>query len=55
MNMTNMCQAFHSLPQPGGLLDQDSYHVTGMMLVLEVQAEKEKLDMEKERARASRH
>jgi hypothetical protein len=39
-----MCQAFHSLPKSGGILDQDAFLVVGMRLVLLVQQEKWEAD-----------
>ncbi len=52
INITNTCQAFNCLPSPGGLLDQDSYLVHGMQLVLEAQAERQKMDQEKAERKA---
>ncbi len=27
LELTNLCKSFHSLPRPGGILDQDFYHI----------------------------
>ena len=39
--MTRLCQEFHVLPNAGGLLDQDSYHIWLMANVIEADREKE--------------
>jgi hypothetical protein len=52
VNMTVLCRDLGVLPQAGGLLDQDSYHVWLIQETLAVLNEKERLDMEKQQARA---
>lgn len=47
IELTNLCQALHCLPQPGGLLDQDGYLVSLMKTVLIAQNEKEQLEADK--------
>lgn len=42
-----MCSEFHSLPGPGGLLDQDSYIMYGLQAISIAVAEKEKKDSAK--------
>lgn len=37
-----MCERLHVLPEKGGLFDQDAQLVTGMMIVLDMQAQVEK-------------
>jgi hypothetical protein len=54
INMTNLCRELHVLPQAGGLLDQDSYHVWLIQETLAVLQEKERRDMDAEKARAKR-
>jgi len=44
VELTIMCQEFHTLPCAGGLYDQDSYDVWRMGLVLEAQVERAELD-----------
>jgi hypothetical protein len=39
-----MCQHLHVLPEPGGLLDQDSFLIAGMDMVVDAQATKRQLD-----------
>jgi len=51
IELTVMCQEFHSLPQAGGLYDQDSYDVWRMGLVLEAQAERAAKDAKEEARR----
>jgi hypothetical protein len=51
INLTNMCQTMNALPRPGGVLDQDSYLIWGMEIVLNAQAERRRLNEEKERSR----
>jgi hypothetical protein len=52
VDMTILCRELHVLPGPGGLLDQDSYHVWLLQNTLEVLNEKEKQDMDKKMAEA---
>jgi hypothetical protein len=47
-----MCQHLHCLPSPGGLLDQDSFMVYGMDLVVDAQGIKQ--DLESNSAEAKR-
>jgi hypothetical protein len=49
VNIVRMCQGLQALPRAGGLLDQDSYFVYLLSVVLSADAEKEK--MEESRAR----
>lgn len=44
INLANLCATMYCLPGPGGLLDQDSYLINGIMLVLQVQGEKAEAD-----------
>ena len=37
INITNMCQLFHCLPYPGGLLSQPPQMVAAMQAVIEAQ------------------
>ena len=53
IDMTTLCRELHVLPQAGGLLDQDSYHVWLMQETLTVLAEKERLEMDKARSQAA--
>jgi hypothetical protein len=50
--ITNMCQEFHCLPREGGLLDQDSYLVWKMQIVMAAKAEKQARDQKQEQSRA---
>jgi hypothetical protein len=52
IELTNLCQTLYALPGPGGLLDQDSYHIFMIQAVLAAQAEKAELDRKKDAARA---
>jgi hypothetical protein len=59
VDMTVLCRDLHVLPQAGGLLDQDSYHIWLIQETLAVLHEKEEADLERERqqaeAKARRH
>lgn len=44
IEMTRLCQALHCLPDEGGLLNQDSYHVWLMQQVLAADVEAENRD-----------
>ena len=37
INITNLCQIFHCLPYPGGLMDQPPRIVSAMQAVVEAQ------------------
>lgn len=52
IRLTVMCQEFHVLPNVGGLLDQDSYHVWLMEKVVTAQREKEELDHKRAESQA---
>jgi hypothetical protein len=54
IDITTLCRELHVLPRPGGLLDQDSYHVWLIQETLAVLSEKEKKDIEAERKKAVR-
>lgn len=43
-----MCQHLHCLPGPGGLLDQDSFFVEVMDMVVDAQGVKQELDRKKQ-------
>lgn len=56
IHLTQMCQEFHALPDPGGLMQQDSYKIYCMSLVLEAQRERQELEAKKQEARrGTRH
>jgi hypothetical protein len=44
IELANLCETLHVLPGPGGLLDQDSYHIYLISTVLQVRAEKAESD-----------
>jgi hypothetical protein len=48
IRLTNICQAMNALPRSGGVLDQDSYLIYGMELVLNAQAERRRLEDQRE-------
>lgn len=48
IELTNICQALQSLPGPGGVLEQDSYHIYMIQAVLAAQAEKAELDRKRQ-------
>lgn len=52
IDMTVLCRDLHVLPQAGGLLDQDSYHVYLIQETLAVLQEKERQEIEAEKSRA---
>jgi hypothetical protein len=52
VDMTILCRELHVLPGPGGLFDQDAYHVWLLQETLQVLAEKEKRDTDKKMAEA---
>lgn len=45
--MTLLCKQLHVLPRAGGLLDQDSFHVYGMNLVLAALNERQELEQKR--------
>lgn len=45
--MAQLCKTFRCLPRPGGLLDQDWYHVELIKIGLQAMAEREQRDMDK--------
>lgn len=47
IEMTVLCEKFHTLPKPGGLFDQDALHVYMMRAV--TLAQQEKLEAEGKR------
>lgn len=47
IELTVLCQDLHVLPNAGGLLDQDSYHVWLMQTVMRAQNEKAELDKQR--------
>lgn len=55
IEMTNLCEAFGVLPRSGGILDQDSYLVWGMTLVLNAKVERQKLEEERAKKEGRRH
>jgi hypothetical protein len=50
--MTNLCQALRCLPNAGGLLDQDPRDVYMIECVLTAQAERQKMDYDRQRSEA---
>jgi hypothetical protein len=44
VELTVLCRELHCLPRPGGLLDQDSYHIWLMNLVTMAQLERSELE-----------
>jgi hypothetical protein len=46
-----MCREFRSLPESGGVMDQDSLIVYGMTAVLEAMQEKEERESKKTKTR----
>lgn len=48
IDLTNMCQELHCLPGPGGLLDQDAYHIHMMRCVIIAQREAEEIQRKKD-------
>lgn len=49
VELTQLCRAFHVLPGPGGLLDQDPYHIRLLKAGLYGLTEKERIEAEKVR------
>jgi hypothetical protein len=45
--LVSLCRQFQTLPREGGLLDQDSYHVWLMNIVLNAMHEKEEIERKK--------
>lgn len=54
ISIANVCQHLHCLPSPGGLLDQDSFLVYGMDLVVDAQEAKNELDRAQQQAQQNR-
>jgi hypothetical protein len=52
IEMASLCRDLHVLPGPGGLLDQDSYHIWLIQAALAVFNEKEHREIEAEKAKA---
>lgn len=52
VEMTVLCRDLGVLPGPGGLLDQDAYHVYLLRETLGVLNEKERQDIEQQQAKA---
>jgi hypothetical protein len=53
VDMVRMCQLLNTLPAAGGLLDQDSYFIYCLRLVMKADEKKEEL--ERARAKAKAH
>lgn len=53
IHITNLCEALHCLPKPGGLLDQDPDHIRWMTAILVAKAEKQELEAEKAKQQAN--
>lgn len=49
INMDLACQRYSCLPGPGGLLNQDSRIVTGLLLVADAFGRKEKREYDKQK------
>ncbi len=49
-----MCSRYNQLPGPGGVLDQDSYIVYGLMGCLWAEDEKRKLEDQKQNSQMRR-
>ena len=51
IELTSLCRAFHSLPRPGGVLDQDWYHISllnaGLHGIAKLE-QKQRADMERQ-------
>jgi hypothetical protein len=54
IDMTILCRELGALPGPGGLLDQDSYHVWLLQETIQAMNKKEKRDMDQAEAKAKR-
>jgi hypothetical protein len=52
IDMTVLCRDLHVLPQAGGLLDQDSYHMYLIQETLAVLNERERQEVEAEKSKA---
>jgi hypothetical protein len=52
IEMTLLCRDLHVLPGPGGLLEQDSYHVWLLQQTLAVFNEAERQEVERQKAQA---
>jgi len=51
VKLVRLCQLTNSLPRAGGLLDQDAYFVYCYELVAEADAEKQKLEQARQKAK----
>lgn len=49
-----MCEKLHVLPEPGGMLDQDSYLIFLVRAVLEADAEKDAKEAKKQQAETAK-
>jgi hypothetical protein len=47
LTLHNLCATYMTLPEEGGLFDQDSYLVHGLTCVINALAEKQEADMQK--------
>jgi len=49
-----MCERFGTLPYPGGLFDQDFWVVHHMLIVMELQSERQEKEQKRKEAEAKR-
>jgi len=47
LQIANLCEALHVLPEPGGLFDQHPYYVLGILAVLTARVERQELEAKK--------
>jgi hypothetical protein len=50
VQLTNLCQGFHALPEQGGILDQDCVLMRAMHSCVIVMEKKQKIDSDKQMA-----
>lgn len=54
IEITDFCQRLHVLPRSGGLLDQDSYLIWGIGLVMSAREQRRQLEEQQEERKAKR-
>lgn len=54
VRMAALCDLTHSLPGPGGIMDQDFFLMWVVEMVVGIQREKQQQDQERQQARSKR-
>ena len=54
IELYDFCRTFRQLPQPGGVLDQDSYYVWLLNIVKRAFDERERIELERQKNESKR-